>query len=845
MKKVFILILIVILSLSVLAQQANVDKAYSWLLQKSISDVFQAAVSALAISRADLSALQPYLNYINSSKHPTQPCWPSTNCNVKDTSAVLLVESKLGLGSITTSESIVSWLVQKQSLAPLNGVWNLQIITPDSGQCSLKYQKQGEALSNEFRLEIDQGKISYGSCQNQYFFNLNTCLGTSILNKPSTLIEVSCLSLSNPSNAKISVVYTESGIIYLLDTPIPSRAQITINNGYFGNKLDTLYANWALKEANSNINSLIYLKKNQESKVVDRSLLYLITKNPVFLDSLLTLQGAFGEFQGQGESTSEFNNGLAGLALQESSQHATELELLKEWLGSRQKQDGSWSSDEKTTAIVLYGAFQGGNLLDTTQPPQPPPSGSTRQCGNRVLETGEQCDDGNTVPNDGCSPTCSIEQPQVTPNCTLLNPKWLSQNGAILSQARGFEAGRLEGDTVLLTIEGTQSCGTKQISFDIFEDEQGQDPLVRTLGPVQYNVQEGFIFVTWQPQWFDDNPLPNVEGDPEYYFIAKAQAISSTNSSLLQATKASFTQCSDGIDNDHNGLCDTPTGICINSSVTVGDPGCQSPNDLIENVKALACADGIDNDQDNLIDSIDPGCTSPFEVDNSEKDGDCTPSWVCDPWSICSIDNEQTRVCRDLNACGKECPKDNESCIVERTCPPGDTDGRIDLPGGGQDDSDKGDEDEGVPLNPCSVNNICEPEWGEDESNCPEDCKADTDATPPVTPGDFPPLPGDDESTPTDDDSEEKGSSNLLWVIVIILILILVGTYFFVFKKKPTKRENRPDFRLPENTTRRSIFSPYTEPKNQVTNIPKREKKSEIEEDLEKSLREAKRLLGR
>ena len=34
------------------------------------------------------------------------------------------------------------------------------------------------------------------------------------------------------------------------------------------------------------------------------------------------------------------------------------------------------------------------------------------QCGNGKIESGEQCDDGNTLPNDGCSPTCHFE-----PNC--------------------------------------------------------------------------------------------------------------------------------------------------------------------------------------------------------------------------------------------------------------------------------------------------------------------------------------------------------------------------------------------------------------------------------------------
>jgi cysteine-rich repeat protein len=35
-------------------------------------------------------------------------------------------------------------------------------------------------------------------------------------------------------------------------------------------------------------------------------------------------------------------------------------------------------------------------------------------CGNHTLETGEQCDDGNTAGGDGCSPTCTLEGPPGT-----------------------------------------------------------------------------------------------------------------------------------------------------------------------------------------------------------------------------------------------------------------------------------------------------------------------------------------------------------------------------------------------------------------------------------------------
>ena len=60
--------------------------------------------------------------------------------------------------------------------------------------------------------------------------------------------------------------------------------------------------------------------------------------------------------------------------------------------------------------------------------------------------------------------------------------------------------------------------------------------------------------------------------------------------------------CSDGLDNDADGLIDHPA-----------DPGCTSSSDTDETdppPPAPACSDGLDNDADGLIDHpADPGCT--------------------------------------------------------------------------------------------------------------------------------------------------------------------------------------------------------------------------------------------
>jgi hypothetical protein len=69
--------------------------------------------------------------------------------------------------------------------------------------------------------------------------------------------------------------------------------------------------------------------------------------------------------------------------------------------------------------------------------------------------------------------------------------------------------------------------------------------------------------------------------------------------------------CSDGIDNDDDGLTDS------------ADPGCWGPGDRTEtDASGPECDNGFDDaDGDGLVDASDPGCTGP--TDNSEADGPC------------------------------------------------------------------------------------------------------------------------------------------------------------------------------------------------------------------------------
>jgi cysteine-rich repeat protein len=112
--------------------------------------------------------------------------------------------------------------------------------------------------------------------------------------------------------------------------------------------------------------------------------------------------------------------------------------------GAEQCDDGNLSNGDGCSssceAEIIFGPMCGNGLVETGEqcddnnttsgdgcssvcqsevpgtPGEPgtpggPGSGSTFMCGNAILETGEQCDDGNTLNNDGCSSLCQDEAP--------------------------------------------------------------------------------------------------------------------------------------------------------------------------------------------------------------------------------------------------------------------------------------------------------------------------------------------------------------------------------------------------------------------------------------------------
>ncbi len=81
---------------------------------------------------------------------------------------------------------------------------------------------------------------------------------------------------------------------------------------------------------------------------------------------------------------------------------------------SKTRADHDWETPNQlidiSDATCCLDAFRGVGYPPPSFTPGPPPcDGPTFVCGNDVLEPGEQCDDGNRIPGDGCDENCMSE----------------------------------------------------------------------------------------------------------------------------------------------------------------------------------------------------------------------------------------------------------------------------------------------------------------------------------------------------------------------------------------------------------------------------------------------------
>ena len=86
--------------------------------------------------------------------------------------------------------------------------------------------------------------------------------------------------------------------------------------------------------------------------------------------------------------------------------------------GNTSSTGGPTTGTPTSTSLSDTEITTGGTTGGTTGAPQTTDQNTTSpmSCGDGVIDTDEECDDGNTVDADGCSSTCSAEKCTLVPN---------------------------------------------------------------------------------------------------------------------------------------------------------------------------------------------------------------------------------------------------------------------------------------------------------------------------------------------------------------------------------------------------------------------------------------------
>lgn len=397
---------------SVFAEEVSYDhsKAIRFLENRitSSSDIPELGFGILAFEEWGVDN-DNYVDLLKSRLDEDENCFPSEDCNVKDTAIALFVLDTLG-DLDTLGEDVkdyVEWVDSQRGVFSENnpGNWNLQIITSGEGECEVYENEEKKAVvlvDGNNQIKIGNSLMDWVSLRDIGIF----------FDEPIEEVGVEC---DVDSSVIVSLVRIEGNSFYIEEQESGKDVEFEINNACYlmkegdsvCSKQATYYGAWVLKEAGYSNVVESYMDSVKESEW-DYAILNLIDSKQEYEDELID---NIDEDTNAWESlyvSSFVIYSLRGRGYDE------EISLAADWIKSNQNDDGSFGSGNLVldTAVSLYFGLgdrdspsdDGDDRGDDTGDGEG--DDDVAFCGNNILEIGEECDTSIDTIEEGALRDC-------------------------------------------------------------------------------------------------------------------------------------------------------------------------------------------------------------------------------------------------------------------------------------------------------------------------------------------------------------------------------------------------------------------------------------------------------
>ena len=312
-------------------------------------------------------------------------------------------------------------------------------------------------------------------------------------------------------------------------------------------------------------------------------------------------------------------------------------------------------------------------------------------CGNTLVETGEQCDDGNSNNNDACKNDCTdnvcgdgviytgVEQCEgtnlggqtcvsqgftggtlsCTASCTFDTSACTSPPppACVLNSSSWNIIQTLEGNVVSFNVI-TTNCVGQTMSFAVRESDVFPLPdTPANINPANAVVaSDGTVTGTWTAEWIDDGTL---QGNPEYIFTATLISNPGTNIDssnqleVLQITPPFCDSVATCADYTNQTTCESDICSVASSSIPPSQANCNDPDTSCScswNLTASSCGPSFTitttNVTTNQTSNLGTCYYTESTSDTCDDDGfltvDLNAVWVWDPAcdSTCRVNNQ-------------------------------------------------------------------------------------------------------------------------------------------------------------------------------------------------------------